>query len=174
MLWVGLASRRLQYSHYYIIRRIQQKTRAYTQLALKLKIECIWTNSAMDLYNIEHRLMILECLRENSSNMRIEQENLRERISQALVRARTSLMCIRQLNIELQEMKVTVENALATDLQIIEEIVEPELVEDTDKDTSAQASIAQEQIKDNIAKEKECDVMRVSNCEESKDAIDKQ
>ncbi|EDW70236.1 uncharacterized protein [Drosophila virilis] len=123
----------------------------------------------MDLYNIEHRLMILECLRENSSNMRIEQENLRERISQALVRARTSLMCIRQLNIELQEMKVTVENALATDLQIIEEIVEPELVEDTDQN----ASIAQEQIKDDIAKEKECDGA-YSNCEDSKDAIDKQ
>lgn len=70
----------------------------------------------MDLYDIENRLMILDCLRENSANMRIEQTNLKDRISQALVRARSSLRCIRQLNFELQEMKLSVDNVLATDL----------------------------------------------------------
>ncbi|XP_017862568.1 PREDICTED: uncharacterized protein LOC108613546 [Drosophila arizonae] len=70
----------------------------------------------MDLYDMENRLMVLDCLRENSANMRIEQTNLKDRISQALVRARSSLLCIRQLNFELQEMKLAVDSALATDL----------------------------------------------------------
>lgn len=73
--------------------------------------------------------MILECLRENSANMRIEQANLRDRITQALVRARTSLLCIRQLNIELQEMKLTVDNALANDFQDLADYDGPEIDE---------------------------------------------
>ncbi|TDG51219.1 hypothetical protein AWZ03_002306 [Drosophila navojoa] len=91
----------------------------------------------MDLYDIESRLMILDCLRENSVNMRIEQMNLKDRISQALVRARSSLLCIRQLNFELQEMKLAVDNALTTDLsdfvdsgnEIAKDAVEERMIE---------------------------------------------
>ncbi|EDV97325.1 GH16797 [Drosophila grimshawi] len=76
----------------------------------------------MDPNSVDYRRMILNCLREDVTNHRIAQENIHDRIRQALARARENLERIRQLNVEIQEMKVTVENALA-------EITEQENVE---------------------------------------------
>ncbi|KAH8369567.1 hypothetical protein KR093_000197, partial [Drosophila rubida] len=67
----------------------------------------------MDLNNIENRLLVLECLKENAANMRTEQQQVRESISNALLRARNSLASIRALSSELREMKAAVESALA-------------------------------------------------------------
>lgn len=66
----------------------------------------------MNLEDSEKRLIILECLRENSTNMRIEHQGIRDRISAAIDQARLNLLHIRRLNEELKEMKVTVENTL--------------------------------------------------------------
>lgn len=66
----------------------------------------------MDLNNIEQRLVLLECLRENATNMRIEQQAIRDRISIAIDKARRNLSHIRRLNDELIQMKLTVENAM--------------------------------------------------------------
>ncbi|KAH8307469.1 hypothetical protein KR044_012857 [Drosophila immigrans] len=67
----------------------------------------------MDLYQIEKRLLVLECLKENAANMRTEQQQVRESITSALIRARNSLASIRALSSELIEMKAAVESALA-------------------------------------------------------------
>ncbi|XP_034480392.1 uncharacterized protein LOC117786314 [Drosophila innubila] len=72
----------------------------------------------MDLNSIENRLMILECLKENAHNMLVEQVNLRDRISMVLGRARNTLASIRVLNSQVREMKVTVENALAANMEL--------------------------------------------------------
>lgn len=66
----------------------------------------------MDLNDSEQRLNILDCLRENATNMRIEQQRIRDRISAAIVQARINLYQIRKLNDELNEMKESVGNAL--------------------------------------------------------------
>lgn len=66
----------------------------------------------MDLNKIEQRLVLLECLRENATNMRIEQQAIRDRISIAIDKARRNLSHIRRLNDELIQMKLTVENAM--------------------------------------------------------------
>ncbi|KAM8708769.1 hypothetical protein ACLKA7_015698 [Drosophila subpalustris] len=72
----------------------------------------------MDLNCIENRLMILECLKENAHNMLVEQVHLRDRISMVLGRARNTLASIRALNTQVREMKVTVENALAANMEM--------------------------------------------------------
>lgn len=66
----------------------------------------------MDLNDSEQRLNILDCLRENATNMRIEQQRIRDRISAAIVQARINLYQIRKLNDELNEMKESVGSAL--------------------------------------------------------------
>lgn len=66
----------------------------------------------MDLNESEQRLNILDCLRENATNMRIEQQRIRDRISAAIVQARINLYQIRKLNDELNQMKESVGNAL--------------------------------------------------------------
>ncbi|XP_062130965.1 uncharacterized protein LOC133842069 [Drosophila sulfurigaster albostrigata] len=87
----------------------------------------------MDLDNLDNRLMLLQCMRENASNMRIEQQQLRENISNALMRARNSLDCIRALSAELIEMKAVVESALAEAEEARNNVEELGLVETGDE-----------------------------------------
>lgn len=61
---------------------------------------------------IDYRAMVLECLRENATNMRIEHEDLGRRISIALEKSRESLACIENMNMELRKMKETVLTSL--------------------------------------------------------------
>lgn len=81
----------------------------------------MWTRTAsveltcsvdMDLNDTEQRLNFLDCLRENATNMRIEQQKIRDRITAAIVQARINLSQIRKLNEELHEMQESVGNAL--------------------------------------------------------------
>ncbi|XP_022211322.2 uncharacterized protein LOC111066779 [Drosophila obscura] len=68
----------------------------------------------MAMMTTSHRCMLLECLRENAANMRIEHQALCDRISIALQTSRESLRRIEAMNHQLQEIKVTVHNALAS------------------------------------------------------------
>lgn len=61
---------------------------------------------------IDYRAMVLECLRENATNMRVEHEDLGRRISIALEKSRESLACIENMNMELRKMKETVLSSL--------------------------------------------------------------
>ncbi|KAH8404538.1 hypothetical protein KR222_011847 [Zaprionus bogoriensis] len=80
----------------------------------------------MDLSNTENRLIVLECLRENATNMRIEHQEIRERIATAIVQARHNLLHIRRLNDELNEMKALVENSLMPRVDRVQQQLEPE------------------------------------------------
>ncbi|XP_030386165.1 uncharacterized protein LOC115632988 [Scaptodrosophila lebanonensis] len=66
----------------------------------------------MDASDCELRIMMLGCMRENATNMRLEHQNLRDRIQNALERARASLVTIESLTEKLKEMKQTVQTAL--------------------------------------------------------------
>lgn len=67
--------------------------------------------------------------------MLVEQVHLRDRISLVLGRARNTLASIRVLNLQVREMKVTVENALAASMEISDnknsfEMIEGDSVEE--------------------------------------------
>ncbi|XP_002134766.1 uncharacterized protein [Drosophila pseudoobscura] len=64
--------------------------------------------------NISNRFMMLECLRENAANRRIEDQALLDRISAALVKSRESLRKIQDMNNQLKVINISVKNALAS------------------------------------------------------------
>ncbi|XP_017019506.1 uncharacterized protein [Drosophila kikkawai] len=59
-----------------------------------------------------YRSVVLECLRENASNMREEHQNLATRINIALAHSRANLLSVEKINQELKKMKVTVNEAI--------------------------------------------------------------
>ncbi|XP_034658374.1 uncharacterized protein LOC117895086 [Drosophila subobscura] len=77
-------------------------------------MKILYTQVHMMSMNTSYRCMILECLRENAANMRIEHQALCDRIRIALQTSRESLRRIENMNHQLQEIKVTVHNALAS------------------------------------------------------------
>ncbi|XP_017135051.1 uncharacterized protein LOC108151137 [Drosophila miranda] len=64
--------------------------------------------------NINNRLMLLECLRENATNRRIEDQALLDRITAALQKSRDSLRKIQDMNNQLKAINISVKNALAS------------------------------------------------------------
>lgn len=78
----------------------------------------------MDLEDPENLMIILECLRENSTNTRIEHQEIQSRISTAILEARLNILQIRQLNKELTEMKETVENVLERSMNEQDQILD--------------------------------------------------
>ncbi|XP_017068228.1 uncharacterized protein LOC108105944 [Drosophila eugracilis] len=58
------------------------------------------------------RSILLECLRENATNMRVEHEDLGRRIAISLAASRKTLELIENMNVELEQMKHTIQNAI--------------------------------------------------------------
>ncbi|KAH8234820.1 hypothetical protein KR032_003748 [Drosophila birchii] len=59
-----------------------------------------------------YRSVVLDCLRENARNMREDHRDLARRISIALEHSRANLLNIEKINLELQKMKVTVNDTM--------------------------------------------------------------
>ncbi|KAH8264779.1 hypothetical protein KR038_000762, partial [Drosophila bunnanda] len=62
--------------------------------------------------NPAYRSVVLDCLRDNASNMRKEHQDLARRIDIALEHSRANLLQVEKLNLELQKMNITVSDTM--------------------------------------------------------------